>query len=280
MKNHKQMTNADVLSDNLLLQQLGETETVFTVRANKCEGRDIMSLIYELDCSNFRMIVEKGGQHRRIMTICKKILSAKYLRILKLLVRNGVAIQNGKASKIKLVTNNYKDIDKVTSKEFRLMLKGSETLNITRMGENLEMLTIKDYFSQVKRLSNTRHKNTLLRVWNGDCLSNSRLFHFGISLMNTCPRCNEYDSPEHMLINCVTARRVWELLMQKIPKSPEMSMIHYAIGINDSKSNLMIKAELLKYIMHYRELDAEEMLRKSINYLKAVHTRNADIGVL
>jgi hypothetical protein len=156
-------------------------------------------------------------------------------------------------------------------------LRGKEKLNITKWGENLEIPTIKEYFTQVKLLPNTRHRNTLLRVWNGDCLSNSRLFHFGISESNTCPRCDEYDSPEHMLINCNIAKSVWGLLMQKIPKPPNMLMIHYAIGINDSKTNLMIKAEILKYIMHYRALEANEILLKSINYLKIVHKRNREL---
>jgi hypothetical protein len=205
---------------------------------------------------------------------------AKYLRILKLLVQSRNDLHDGIANKIKLVTNKYKDINAVSSKEFRLMLKGAETLNITKLGEGLNNLTIKDYFNQVRRLPNTRHKNTLLRVWNGDCLSNSRLFRFGIVDNNTCPRCDEYDSPEHMLFTCVIARRVWELLMQKIPKPLEMSVLHYAIGINDSRVNLMVKAEVLKYIMHYRELNSDVMIQKSLAYLKLVHNRNAALAAL
>ena len=59
-----------------------------------------------------------------------------------------------------------------------------------------------------------------------------------------------------------------------------MALMHYAIGINDSKSNLMVKAEVLKYIMHYRELESEEMVCKTLAYLKLMHKRNADIEAL
>ncbi len=52
------------------------------------------------------------------------------------------------------------------------------------------------------------------------------------------------------------------------------------IGINDSKTNLMIKAEILKYIMHYRELEAEEIYRKAVNYLKIVNKTNVTINNL
>jgi len=280
LKNHKSVANEDIVSDNILIQQLGETETVFTIKINKRLGAEMMSLIYEWGCTNFKEIVLRGRQYRRIMAICKKIMIAKYLRILKLLVQSRNDLHDGIANKIKLVTNKYKEINAVSSKEFRLMLKGAETLNITKLGEGLNNLTIKDYFNQVRRLPNTRHKNTLLRVWNGDCLSNSRLFRFGIVDNNTCPRCDEYDSPEHMLFTCVIARRVWELLMQKIPKPLEMSVLHYAIGINDSRVNLMVKAEVLKYIMHYRELNSDVMIQKSLAYLKLVHNRNAALAAL
>jgi hypothetical protein len=276
----KNWSNENILSDRLFVQQLGETETFYTVKPGKRESREIMILVYELDCFNFKETIEKSKQDRRVMSICKNIMSAKYLRILKLLVRNDIPLLDGNATKVKLVSCRYKEIDKVTSKEFRLMLKGKVKLNVTKLGDNLEASTIKEYFAQIKRLPNTRHKNTLLRIWNGDCLSNSRLYHFGIAESNTCPRCNDYDSSEHMLINCITARRVWDLLMQKIPKSPNVSMLHYAIGINDTKSILMVKAEILKYIMHYRELQAEEMILKSLHYLKLVHKRNAEIETL
>ncbi len=259
LKSYKNLSNDEIESDNLMIQQLGETETVYTIKTGKRDSAEAIELVHEWGCNNFKEVILQGRQQRRVLTICRKIMTAKFLRILKLLVSRRIDLLDGISKKIKLLSNNYKDIDTVSSMEFRLMLKGAETLNLTKIGEGLDILTIKDYFNQVRQLHNTRHKNTLLRVWNGDCLSNSRLFWLGVSDINTCSRCGEYDSPEHMLISCETAGRVWELLMQKIPKPPGMSLIHYAIGINDSRTNLMTKAEILKYIMHYRELSSEEM---------------------
>ncbi len=60
MRKHRQFSNEDIFSDNLLIQQLGETETVFTVKPNRREGREIMSLIFVFNCSNFKQIVELG----------------------------------------------------------------------------------------------------------------------------------------------------------------------------------------------------------------------------
>jgi hypothetical protein len=77
-----------------------------------------------------------------------------------------------------------------------------------------------------------------------------------------------------MLFDCAKSKRVWELLMDKIPKPTTRTIMHYAIGINDSKSYLMVKAELLKYVMHFRDLEPEEMLRKALTYLKVVNRNN------
>ena len=72
---------------------------------------------------------------------------------------------------------------------------------------NLDANTIKEYFNQVRRLASTKHKNTLLRVWNGACLSYSRLLHYGVVQTNECPNCKLYDTPLHMLTECEVANK-------------------------------------------------------------------------
>ncbi len=156
-------------------------------------------------------------------------------------------------------------------------MQNKSTYNENRLGEQLDEPTCKGYFAQIKRLISTRQKNTLLRVWNGDCLSYSRLVRFGVVDSNRCPRCNEFDSPEHMLLNCTFSKRTWELLQQKILKRLNCSWLHYAIGINDSCSIMMVKAEVLKYLMHFRELEPESVINKTIAYLKIVHRHSGEI---
>jgi hypothetical protein len=85
--------------------------------------------------------------------------------------------------------------------------------------EDLAAYTVNDYMKQIGRWSNTRHKNTLLWVWNKDCLSYSRLTLYGIVRTSECPNCSEYDSPTHMLFECNMAKQVWEKLMLKIKMS-------------------------------------------------------------
>ncbi len=51
-----------------------------------------------------------------------------------------------------------------------------------------------------------------------------------------------------------------------------------AMGINDTRAKLMLKAEILKYLMHFRELAPEEVVHKAIAYLKVVCSYDRDIA--
>jgi hypothetical protein len=276
----KRLSNDEITSDNLLIQQIGEIETVYTVKPNKRLGDDMMILVHHWGCNNFKEIIIQSKENRAILSICRRIMVARYFRILKLLYRWGIDPQIAQADKIKLANKNYKHIAMVTSKEFRLLLSNIDGLNSNKLGEIIDEQTSKSYFAQIKRLISTRHKNTLLRVWNGDCLSHSRLVHYGVVNTNRCPRCSEYDSPEHMLIYCIHARRTWEMLQQKIPRRVNCSRMQYAIGINDTCTNLMVKAEVLKYLMHFRDLEPEGIIIKTIAYLKTVNKYNREIAIM
>ncbi len=273
----KNISNAEIISDNLLIQQLGCMEIVMMAKATKIQSDELTRLVHYWGCDTFREVVLKGKDNRAVRAICKKVISAKYLRIFRALIQANSDLPDGQADKIKLAGGTYKLLSMVTSKEFRMIREDREGYNNNKLGDILDLHTSKEYFTQIKRLKSTKHKNTLLRVWNGDCLSNSRLVHFGIVDTNKCPKCDEIDTPEHMLINCIHARRVWELVMQKLPRGGNCTQIQYAMGINDSRSNLMLKAEILKCLMHFRELEPEETVHKSIAYLKLVNARNWDI---
>ena len=70
------------------------------------------------------------------------------------------------------------------------------------------------------------------------------------------------------------------MLMAKIPKHADYSLMQYAMGINDSKSILMVKAEILKYLMHCRDLTPTQIISYAILYLKGVNKSNVLISQL
>jgi hypothetical protein len=280
--NLKKISNDQLVSDIILIDQLGSVETVTMAKERMTNSVELATLVQGWNCSNLREIITQCQQECRVHRLCKKLFQAKYFRLVHTLTQRNVVVRpnNNIINKIKLANGVYKNIEIVTSLEFRNLLQGQQQIIKSRFSHNLDERTLIEYFRQIKGLINTRHKNTLLRVWNGDCLSNSRLSHFGIVNSNVCPNCGLYDTPEHMLSDCAKSKRVWELLMDKIPKPSTRAIMHYAIGINDSKSYLMVKAELLKYVMHFRDLEPEEMLMKALSYLKVVNRNNPILAQL
>jgi hypothetical protein len=109
---------------------------------------------------------------------------------------------------------------------------------------------------------------------NGDCLSYSRLSHFGIVLTKECPNCRAFDSPLLMITECLHARQVWQQIKAKLPIRPGYTQMQYAIGINDPWSGLMVKAETLKYLMHFQNWTADQIVTCVIMYLKMVIRNN------
>jgi hypothetical protein len=273
----KNSNNDDIASDNLLIKRIGEIETVHTIKINRRLDNEAMILVHHWRCENLRDIIIQSKLNRSVHAICRRVMTAKFFRIIKLLHQRNIDPPIERAEKIGLQGKIYKNISDVTSKEFRLLLQSKPNLNENKLGERVDEHMSKSYFAQIKRLISTKHKNTLLRVWNGDCLSYSRLVRYGIVNSDRCPRCNEFDSPEHMILNCVFAKRTWELHQQKIPKRFNCSWLQYAMGLNDSCSIMMVKAEILKYLMHFREVEPDIVIIKTIAYLKTVNRFNREI---
>jgi len=178
--------------------------------------------------------------------------------------------------KIMLKSGKYNQLYIVQSKEFRELLKGNVRLVPPKLDLNFDLTdpndtyVVKSYFGTIKRLANTRHKNTLLRVWNGDCLSNTRLIHMNLTDTDRCPNCAMLDTPLHVLVECNTAQQVWSKLMVGIPKSNNIEIIDYALGISDPPIALAIKAETLKMLMHFRDLNPNAILRRLKDYFLTV----------
>jgi hypothetical protein len=274
------LSNTELTSDNILWQQVGEIEIALIIKEGWHGTLEATTLVHQKRITNVREIIEGARRDRQVKNICKKIVRARYLRIIKLALQHNVICTVGAECKLKLSTGKYQFVSKISSKEFRQMMGMRGTATRCKYLDNLDANTTKEYFNQVRRLASTKHKNTLLRVWNGDCLSYSRLLHYGVVPTNECPNCKLYDTPLHMLTECEVAKQVWQMLMAKIPKHADYSLMQYAMGINDSKSILMVKAEILKYLMHCRDLTPTQIISYATLYLKGVNKSNVFISQL
>jgi hypothetical protein len=216
------ISNEEILGDECLLQQMGEIDIIHTIKVRWRKSREAITLVHHMNIENIREVIVQARQNRRVLNICKKVIRAKYLRVIKLATQNNIVWQELGENRIKLITRKYQILSKVTSNEFRLLLGSVKVFHKCRYLEDLDDYTMREYLNQVKRLVNTKQKNILLRIWNGDCLS----------------------------------------------------------YINDSWSVLMVKAEILKYLMHFQDWTADQIVACAIMYLKMVNRNNLVISQL
>jgi hypothetical protein len=171
--------------------------------------------IHIWNCKNIRDIVNLS---RITLTICSKIVKAAFLRVTKILIHNNIQCDHYETDKLMITNGRYQQINLIKSKEFRLSLSHPQKQIALKYINDLDELTMNEYMSQINKLNHTRHKNTLLRIWNGDCLSYSRLLYLKVTTSNACSNCSLCDSPVHMLVECTKACQVWEQLMQKLKR--------------------------------------------------------------
>jgi exonuclease III len=282
-KDIKALSNQQIADDVILTNQLGAREIEEAVKPRWIYSPEANRLVYGLGCNNLKDVLDRG---REAVRISKKIFKAKYVRIIRTLWQAHCRPEEVIEDRFKMLGGNYKPIYKVKSKEFRELIKGPPRFTSPRLAVNVDVdtnegrMVVKNYFNTVKRLANTRHKNTLLRIWNGDCLSNTRLVHFGLVDSNICPNCAAIDTPSHMLVECQVAEETWNRIMLKIPKRSDMQIIEYVTGLYDGKLDMSIKAEVLKMLMHFRNLNAEAIYRRLKNYFLTVKHKSAYIRQL
>ncbi len=276
----KKLNNQQIVADVVLTNQIGATNIDKIIKPRWQNSVEATRLMFVLGCTNIRDILNCG---REAIKISKKVVTATYLRVIKALWQANMQCEEVRNEKFVTPKGTYKLIYMITSKEFRELTNGNWkllppkiTMNINTNNEH-DRQTIKGYFSDVKRLVNTRHRNTLLRIWNGDCLSNTRLVHLGAADTNLCPNCAMIDTPMHMLVECQVALQVWNALTVRIPKSPQISLLEYALGIYDSRIEMSIKAEVLKMLMHFRNMNADAIYMRIKNHFLTVSSKDMRI---
>jgi hypothetical protein len=64
--------------------------------------------------------------------------------------------------------------------------------------------------SNIRNITSVYHKNTFLRILNGDILCNSKLYKMGLTDTSKCKRCGQEEDREHLLIECDEIKAMWE----------------------------------------------------------------------
>ena len=102
------------------------------------------------------------------------------------------------------------DLSKKTSKEIRGPLGNSEPLTIFKIGVIMTPTEALSLFAQIRRLTNVRHKDMLLRLLHGELYCKEKLNRYGLITSPNCPRCSEPETLTHKYIECAYSRLVWK----------------------------------------------------------------------
>ena len=74
-----------------------------------------------------------------------------------------------------------------------------------------------NWATKIRKLTSTRHKNSVLRIAHGDVYTNDRLCRFGLIDNPKCIHCDHpIETLIHRLIECPNAARAWHLLSLKL----------------------------------------------------------------
>ena len=148
-----------------------------------------------------------------------------------------------------------KHLSKCTSKEIRT--QRSDKVPITQYKVGLA-LTEKEALSwglKISKLTNIRHKATLLRVAHGDVYTKDKLQRYGLTTDDECPRCSEKETLEHKVLSCNYASRIWLETAAILRENQNGSLLKFILGarLEQSLEGLTIKAEILTRILSLRE---------------------------
>ena len=175
----------------------------------------------------------------------------------------------------------------LSSKAFRLNEQNDEDtmICIYKSGLILNPGELTSWTNQTRKLTSSRHKNTLLRVAHGDVFSNDRLHRFGLKDNPNCSNCDEpNESPIHRILECPAARRTWALLEEIKPRLGLNQLsdlsIENLLGAKDrlNKIELALQAEvLLKLISNGDRYEPKRLVNSSLKVISYCERLEADM---
>jgi len=236
-------------------------------------SRNATKLVHQLGISTLKDAVNFGNS---INTICRKVLRAKTHRLLLSLWDNGVTIHDLEGQEFFPIQNGrIKKIDEITSKQFRTLINPPlNRLSCDRIVA--DQITEALMIGNINRIKGIRHKNSLLRIWNGDVLSNDRLYHMGITESSKCNFCDTKETPEHRLILCIRAKEIWRSLEARTGSPVTDFKDLFELEFNFKLRTL--KLELISSLLNDNSSTHGLLLDKSERYISALnkHSKFSD----
>jgi hypothetical protein len=120
-------------------------------------------------------------------------------------------------STINYLNNGLKIVkisSKISSRDIRNVLDArkykSNTLINIKLLPQVDKPTRLVSLATLSKITSVKHKNTMLRVLNGDIFCNERLLKFGLTVTDKCQRCGMKETSVHILQECKYVNYIWE----------------------------------------------------------------------
>lgn len=258
-------SDEDIENDAGLRRAISEIDVREIVKPSKITSKALMALVHKEGCSRLIDVIRIAN---RKLGMLKVLVKKKWLRII-MNAKDNFAIEPGPET-LRTSSGRYKLAHKVSSKEFRELLSNSHKSEptVNKYEQNLREEDRRAFFKKVTKLKSTKHRNIALRIWNGDVLSNDRLFHMGLTDTNNCPNCEIVETQTHLLKDCSKTKKLLKLLEDQIPPKGEPDIAW--TGIYDSVEELELRCECWWYLMNKRSLPPETIHKASLNYINSI----------
>ena len=168
-------------------------------------------------------------------------------------------IRTGEVEISMFIRGKAVDLRKLTSKEIRLSITTPIPICNPKIGLILTPIECISWGNILRKLTSTRHKNVILRVFHGEVYTKAKLNRFGLTDSNECPRCGQPEDLEHKFVTCDYVKRIWDAVFTLTRKlkplnSPNIGRLEQILDtVNPSKLVLTIHAEVLQRILSMKE---------------------------
>ena len=168
----------------------------------------------------------------------------------------------------------FKPLEECTSKEIRTARSDPRPITEFKVGLNLTISESLSWLKKVAKLTNIRHRNTLLRVAHGEIYTKVRLARFGLTNDPKCPRCDQLEDLAHKIQECIYTKKIWQecttILKERLMMHQEVPLKNIlGASSQDSMMSLTIKAEILQRILQLKD-EPTYLIRPKIFVTKSI----------
>ena len=171
------------------------------------------------------------------------------------------------------LNKSFKNLSKLTSKEFRLSRAEKEPICLFKIGLILTPNEGLNWLDKVRKLTSTKLKDTILRIAHGEIYTRIKLHKYGLIDSPACPRCGENETLQHKFLLCEYVKEIWKhtlrvtnkIRLNKVPTGNldfDDPSPFLAAKLDDNLATLTVQAEVLRRLL---------ILKEDQNYL--IHPR-------